>query len=873
MLRKLALAVAASTVMMNSAFALGLGDIRLESALNQPLNARIELLDAQSLRPEDISVRLANPADFERAGIARELFLSNIRFQVIVGNDGQPSLRLRTNQAVVEPFLNFLVEVNWPSGRLLREYTVLIDPVDVPSRVAPVAVETAPVSSLASRLEPAPQPRQAPARAASRSESLPAGQVRIANNDTLFEIARDHRPSSDISINQMMLAILAQNPDAFLRGNINLIKSGSLLTMPTAEQARALTAAQANARVQEHHQAFRAGVPVRSAAQVAPGSATAPSAPAERTVASGELSIVADSGTGSATGTNADVQSLRNQLTLSGEQTDQLRRDNELLNEKVRELEQQLQIMQRMVDLRSESGAALQQALAQADAATTAEPTSGLDADSEAALAADDQSASEQAPASAADAAAAAATAVPSPTPAVVPVQPPQIQQPTGFFDRWLAPVVGFVTASVTNIILVSAGVVLLILALLLMVGRRSKEEELPDDLDELEPLEQDEVLSPDFDSAEEADDLAGESEQYFSQDEDEDGPLSNADMYLAYGHYEQALAELDQAEAKGVEAERVAEKRLEVYAESGRRDDFETLVKTSAALLSAATISALREKLLQNAEENLDDSDELDLNAELQSDDHSGSETTDGSSVADEDFSLDLDLDLDSGLDEQALTAPSSGAKTTNDDMSLDFDLSAFDAEPAANTSESKPEKGQSLESVVDFDLSGFDSEPESRSKADDVSIEPPLDFDFEAKDFNAEAEVDASKDRAQDAADSGAADLDFDLDTDLTFDEPSELANELPEDESPAVIDLELDDVADLEDIGLAGDAATDAEADDDFGILSSSDEIATKLDLAQAYIDMEDAEAARDLLEEVLAEGNSQQQAKAQEILDSL
>jgi len=126
--RKLATAAAVSLVLSSGAVrALGLGDIEMRSALNQPMNAEIRLTSVQPGEASGMIVKLASPDAFSRAGIERSSSLTDLRFSVDESG-AAPVIRISSSQPVVEPFLNFLVEVDWPTGRMVREYTVLLDP-------------------------------------------------------------------------------------------------------------------------------------------------------------------------------------------------------------------------------------------------------------------------------------------------------------------------------------------------------------------------------------------------------------------------------------------------------------------------------------------------------------------------------------------------------------------------------------------------------------------------------------------------------------------------------------------------------------------------------------------------------------------------
>ncbi|WP_460997386.1 type IV pilus assembly protein FimV, partial [Simiduia litorea] len=127
-LRKLALAVGATAALVsNLGFALGLGEIKLNSALNQPLDAQIKLLQVRDLSEEEIIVRLATREAYERANVDRIFFLTGLKFEVVLDDRNNPYVRVTTKEDVREPYLNFLLETQWPTGRMLREYTVLMD--------------------------------------------------------------------------------------------------------------------------------------------------------------------------------------------------------------------------------------------------------------------------------------------------------------------------------------------------------------------------------------------------------------------------------------------------------------------------------------------------------------------------------------------------------------------------------------------------------------------------------------------------------------------------------------------------------------------------------------------------------------------------
>ena len=173
-------------LLSSEVWAIGLGDIQLNSALNEPLRAQIVLISASPDELTDLSVSLASPETFARYGIDRPFYLQGLEFHVVSADAGGSAIQIRSRSPITEPFLTFLVEATWSSGRLLREYTVLLDPptyaapmarpapaVEAPRRSTPsdsARIERQPVPTpVPQQTQPAPQPVQ-PARTADTSD-------------------------------------------------------------------------------------------------------------------------------------------------------------------------------------------------------------------------------------------------------------------------------------------------------------------------------------------------------------------------------------------------------------------------------------------------------------------------------------------------------------------------------------------------------------------------------------------------------------------------------------------------------------------------------------------------------------------------------
>lgn len=223
MIRKQAASAILAAVALQASLAhgLGLGAITLRSALNEPLNAEIRLRGAGDLHPDQIRVRLGSADEFEHAGVERLSFLSDLHFSVRVDADGDGVVHISSSRPVREPYLDFIIEARWPSGRVLREYTLLLD---------------LPIYTSTSTTAAAPAPRQAPpvsAHGGGDDGGLAPGQgeYRVRRGDTLWSIATRSRPAG-VSVRQMINAIHRDNPRAFINGDVDRMLAGAVLRLP-----------------------------------------------------------------------------------------------------------------------------------------------------------------------------------------------------------------------------------------------------------------------------------------------------------------------------------------------------------------------------------------------------------------------------------------------------------------------------------------------------------------------------------------------------------------------------------------------------------------------------------------------------------------
>ena len=236
----LAAGVLSAAIIPRDGWALGLGELTLHSYLNEPFRAEVALLEADAFDDSDVLVGLASEFEFERLGVSRDFFLTRINFQVESDELGRRVV-LTTEAPLREPYLDLVVEARWPDGRLLREYTVLID---LPPRPMVAEDQDAPVEKAAQLAN------QVIVSEAGRTDAQTGGyatdvamrptagaQYLVTSADTLWRIASEGA-AAGISVQQMMLEIVAANPAAFEAGNINGLKSDFVLQIPEADDIR-----------------------------------------------------------------------------------------------------------------------------------------------------------------------------------------------------------------------------------------------------------------------------------------------------------------------------------------------------------------------------------------------------------------------------------------------------------------------------------------------------------------------------------------------------------------------------------------------------------------------------------------------------------
>lgn len=1007
--------------------ALGLGDIESNSHLNQPLRAKIDLLSAAPADASKIQVRLAPPEVFNRVGVARPEFLGSLRFTPTV-QGGKPVILVSSDAPIQEPFVNFLLEVSWPQGQLLKEYTVMLDPPvlmqpgNTVAGEAAVRAEPKAAGNVRRQTSPAPvanqaAPQQQQAEAPARNRTY-----RVKSGDTLFSVA-SRLQRSGVSNDQMMMALFRANPGAFVDKNINNLRAGAVMKAPSSGDIKAVSRAEARRQIRQQNAEWRelrkslAGntVPQQTSAKSAakqPDQKTAapetPSQAANNATDKARLEVLGAK-TGQSAANDAAVAAgtaklaeIEKQLALANESLAARQNENNELKSRVTDLESMLSKKNRLLALRDTQLADLQKQLS-ANGVQVAPLTDTTDApdgqpvavtpdqgkdiqthmanvagqDNNAVIRTEPPAAQPETPQQEVIAAPPAtdsrptpagmstgnANAVPLKPPAIVPVTPAPEAQPAPKAPPVFADQTGEgndLLSLLTSPLALKIGAGSLALLLLLwLLGRRRKPDEasqannrvanLDDDFDT--PIEKEAEaltlgsLERELERAEKTSGVrAGNAGTQYSRDpfgldvDDEneetrgvavassaaadpaeDDCLTEANVYIAYGLYQQAESELKKCIERSPEKLEYRHKLLECYFVANNRDSFDNHAQ-QFAMMQGASRDALWQSVAEWGRKISPD------NRLYQGNGHSAvsSAATTAPSVAatvatalggvaaatagvalakspevakasvaeqpqalhhatppelpEDDFSdLDLgeldfdDIDLDKllqdGNDAESQAQPTSSSGLP--ELATDLSYKAKEAMPEQDDFE--------LDDLDDnFDLD-FDLEPEgapqtqlqpqpvmvaaTQPRQQDDEFDDLLDFDLDEFDNNtavaAPPAVAAAPETAAVAA-SSATHLNLHLDNETG------IKRILPKDTFYAPISDE-----DKDWLGDIDDALSFLDFPDEEIDLHEA-HISTKLDLARAYLDMGDIEGARSTLEEVMVEGNDDQRREAEVLL---
>ena len=845
---------AVSLLVPASAYSLGIGDIKLHSALNQTLEAEIALLVSEGENISDLRVRLAPPEKFDEAGIPWSYFLSKIKFVPVLRPDGSAMVKVSSQDILKEPFLDFLVEVTWDKGNLYREFTVLVDPPAAYTQpVVPVVkkAESAPVTIVEEKTvtRQSLENKILDGSRTTRTTRRDGKYGPIRRNESLWRIAERTNSYSDVSIEQMMMAIYQANQSAF-DGNVNSLRAGQTLEIPEKEVILNLTKKQAKAAFIRQTEAWKGHPVVAKAKQhssqvISRGKAQLDlKAPADDEIADTAIVVAENEVLASRI---AELEKEKSSGTLSQEGL--------ALQARMAKLEQQLEMMQKMLVLKDEQITVLQQELDQVpNDLLLKEPIvdQGVEPESTKQPVED--------------------TVKPGDT-LVTPTSPAAEEEVTKVEDKELAvdkpEEKQAEPKSDWELPVMSALAISLLGGLGWLFWRRKKNNDEMDaesmfsaasgismpDPEIVDGISSEMAESSSFESAPtDESSLIGEFEtsdfNSFYTEQSEVDPVLEADVYLAYGRHQQAEELMLQAIADQPDRDECKLKLLEVYQADENKNSFE---KYTTELLNAGKNNdgEFWDKVVEmgtklNIEPGLLGEDVgKKATFDLSDADESSTPAVDENSVDNSDALLSEHADV--AVDDEAEAV----VETANE---MEFDLSIFDEDE--KDLDLEIEGGGKNDNGLDFDLSQFDldNSDANSSKNSDLELlasetEKKLEIDVEEKsdeiesfDFDMEAKA-ASEDESELSK--------FD------FNNLSSLAGE--NDSFSLEAETSLDTKSNDLDAGLSG--------------LTDEDELETKIDLAKAYIDMEDTDSAKAIAEEVLEKGNEKQKQAAQDIIKQL
>jgi pilus assembly protein FimV len=803
-LKKLTAAVASALILSSAAHAAGLGKLTVLSALGQPLRAEIELTAVSSDEASGLVAKLASPEAFRNANIEFNPALLSLRFAV-EQRGGRQFIRVTSSQPLNEPFVDMLLELSWNNGRLVREYTFLLDPAELratqsaqvaandaataarPRAENPAAASAVPAAAPAAATLAAERPRRGRARPAEEAAAgsaapaarQPAGgpargtaQYRVKAGDSLGRIAGQLKPV-DVSLDMMLVALYRANPDAFIGNNMNRLKSGRILSVPEADAVRATGDSEAHGVVVAHAADFNAyrnklagqvgaAEPVRTPqpSQSAGGKITAKVE--ERPTAANESqdqlrlskAPAGDAAKGAAAGKGA---------TVSAEDTIAKQRELEEAQKRVKELERNVTDLEKLATVKSKGGTEAQQ-----HAAAASVP-------------------------------AAANQPAPKKLPTIKPAVKPATPEP-GLLDFIL-----------DNLALLGGGAAALLLGGLLVAQRRQKKV--------VKPVGEPSILGV---PSEPAHSLFAEtggqsidtSNSVFNSsfapsasqlDTNEVDPVAEADVYIAYGRDAQAEEILKEALRTHPERTPVRLKLLEIYAARKDQRAFETQAgelygmtrgqgddwaQAAALGLGIDPLNPLYASNAAQAEAGVAAAaaTAAEEPQALMSKDLEDAFGATPAAAAHEPMSFDQHFagameTAQPSFQPEAGAAAAASAAPAGDEHTLDFDLGGLAFEPV-QAEEPKPAPAENDGHVLDFDMGGFDIQETAQETAPaeaavtQAAAEEPLDFSFDM-DFGAPAANPVPQAAVQPAqAEDDLSFGDFDLDDTIPAASPASTA-----------------------------------------------------------------------------------------------
>ena len=888
-----ALGLIAGLALSGTVCAVGMGGINVTTALGEPLKAEIELVAVGKAEKGSLSARLASTDAFKGAGMDYPVNLPTLKFQAETRANGEPYLKVTSVQPVNEPIVSLLVELAWSSGKLLREYTFMLDPPNYKpeqpnvAEVKPVLskIEEAPEQSVAAAplrtTEPVDKkmlveaPSYAPAKKPAESSNAASGAIKVKRGDTLIKIAREVKPS-DVSLERMLVALYRANDDAFDGKNMNRLRTGKILRMPEQSDVYKLTqidsVKEIHIQVADWH-AYRqklaaASVSVAGETHKQEASGKISTTVAEKTPATKEspkevvrLSKGEAPGDKAAVGGNA--KTLQDKIHALEEEAIARNKALKESNERVAMLEKNIKDMQHLIELKGQPTALAKPVETKPE--TKSEPQAKQPTPAPVAPAA--ASSAPATPAAAALSAVAPASAVKPAKPAKPPVVAPKVVAPP--------------PSLLDDDTLYMAGGAVVLLALLgglgfVLVRRRKsgkaeKKNDLSKSLDVGSTTGR--ISAPIAPSPDTGDFTQTPASTPASPAQPEDvDPISEADLFLNFGRDTQAEEILKDALKKDPENNQIRLKLLSIYA---NRKDTKSFSSIARQVQDSGDAAAWEQAA------------EMGRSLEPNNPMYGGESAAVVEQVKNEQQPVSgLDFDLGLSVPEAAataenestvtLSAPFDQKATATPVMDFDLGIGAPEAaitpenESAAVLNEPLGEKTMIMSAAelhatpMDFDITATNP-PLTAREPEQATITPHLDdLVFDITSTHPSLAATAEKKAALDIPASTDTDDAMEFTLDFPVDEKPEAAT--AQSAAKEAVDIDLGGIS--LDLGESAASASAANVKD-----AHWHDVATKLDLAKAYQEMGDNAGAREILEEVLAEGDDQQRAAAEAIMQQL
>lgn len=823
-------------------YAVGLGSINVVSALGQPLKAEIELVAVSGADKPSLVARLASPDAYKGAGLE---YPFGVKYSFEVGSraNGDPYLKLNSNREINDPFVSLLVELSWSSGRLMREYTFLLDPPGYvvaqpkPATVEPMAasvVESTPLEAAPVKREeavpvatPVEKTVSRPAVRASRSSS---DEITVKSGDTLNKIASEVKPA-DISLERMLVALYRANADQFDGKNMNRIKTGKILRMPDRDEVTHLMQSDA---VREIHAQSADWNSYRQ--KLAGAALTTPRSESNKQVATGKISAPALDKTPLATESAKEVLRLSKGEMPGNKRAEGARADQDKRNAAAEEaiakaqadkeeqaraalLEANMKDMQRLAQLKAEAAALIAGAASQAVASEVVSAESAVTVVSEVA---------------AASAVTAASEVVAASAPVVVEVEGPSL------LDR---------LQENATLLGLGAAALLALTGLGIAIKRRKEQSGKAVKPADVDLGSSSGLLTVPVMPSPDTGDFTTTGTDEVVPPSDEVDPISEADLFLNFGRDEQAEEVLKDALRHSPDNHEIHLKLLGIYA---KHQNAAAFTEISGLLEKSGDRDAIEQAgilAMQLADASIED-----VGTATQLMDAFEVEARDMEPVEEPVVAIPdlVEPELEVELETEAEPEAEPEAEQPISAETLDFDVTSTHPVPPPEVDFDVTSTSPVIPDVLDFDIA-------SNSLVSEVPEEESLpsldDLIFDVTSSNsASAETVASI--ASEPEDDG---MEFTLDFPL---------DDVKDTAAPSAPAINLSDISlDMDDVAVPVVEVSEAPKSEQWH------EVATKLDLARAYQEMGDEVGSREILDEVMLEGDAEQKHEAELLIKQL